>query len=112
MAELADAADSKSADLRVLGVQLPLPAPSLTKLHFNRNSSESIGSARSRPGALQRKSGSDGRFPPARQRDLECSSQLLQAFAHPAQSNSERTHPILSSLFQDFGRHSFSVVRN
>jgi hypothetical protein len=27
MAELADAADSKSADLRVLGVQLPLPAP-------------------------------------------------------------------------------------
>jgi hypothetical protein len=29
MAELADAADSKSADLRVLGVRLPLPAPSL-----------------------------------------------------------------------------------
>ena len=28
MAELADAADSKSADLRVLGVRLPLPAPS------------------------------------------------------------------------------------
>ncbi len=27
MAELADAADSKSADLRVLGVRLPLPAP-------------------------------------------------------------------------------------
>ncbi len=30
MAELADAADSKSADLRVLGVRLPLPAPALT----------------------------------------------------------------------------------
>ena len=29
MAELADAADSKSADLRVLGVRLPLPAPIL-----------------------------------------------------------------------------------
>ena len=29
MAELADAADSKSADLRVLGVRLPLPAPAL-----------------------------------------------------------------------------------
>ena len=29
MAELADAADSKSADLRVLGVRLPLPAPLL-----------------------------------------------------------------------------------
>jgi hypothetical protein len=29
MAELADAADSKSADLRVLGVRLPLPAPSV-----------------------------------------------------------------------------------
>jgi hypothetical protein len=29
MAELADAADSKSADLRVLGVRLPLPAPPL-----------------------------------------------------------------------------------
>src|SRR5438270_14013976 len=29
MAELADAADSKSADLRVLGVRLPLPAPML-----------------------------------------------------------------------------------
>jgi hypothetical protein len=26
---LADAADSKSADLRVLGVQLPLPAPQI-----------------------------------------------------------------------------------
>ena len=30
MAELADAADSKSADLRVLGVRLPLPAPART----------------------------------------------------------------------------------
>jgi hypothetical protein len=30
MAELADAADSKSADLRVLGVRLPLPAPTQT----------------------------------------------------------------------------------
>src|SRR5512146_2618987 len=29
MAELADAADSKSAGLRPLGVQLPLPAPQL-----------------------------------------------------------------------------------
>jgi hypothetical protein len=29
MAELADAADSKSADLRVLGVRLPLPAPAV-----------------------------------------------------------------------------------
>jgi hypothetical protein len=28
MAELADAADSKSADLRVMGVRPPLPAPS------------------------------------------------------------------------------------
>jgi hypothetical protein len=28
MAELADAADSKSADLRVMGVRFPLPAPS------------------------------------------------------------------------------------
>jgi hypothetical protein len=32
MAELADAADSKSADLRVLGVRLPLPAPT-SKTH-------------------------------------------------------------------------------
>jgi hypothetical protein len=32
MAELADAADSKSADLRVLGVQLPLPAPFKSEL--------------------------------------------------------------------------------
>src|SRR5271167_1100204 len=31
MAELADAADSKSADLRVLGVQLPLPAPTVSR---------------------------------------------------------------------------------
>ena len=31
MAELADAADSKSADLRVLGVRLPLPAPSTNR---------------------------------------------------------------------------------
>jgi hypothetical protein len=30
MAELADAAGSKSADLRVLGVRLPLPAPAQT----------------------------------------------------------------------------------
>jgi hypothetical protein len=30
MAELADAADSKSADLRVLGVRLPLPAPRIS----------------------------------------------------------------------------------
>src|SRR4051794_3684321 len=29
MAELADAADSKSADLRVMGVRFPLPAPRL-----------------------------------------------------------------------------------
>jgi hypothetical protein len=35
MAELADAADSKSADLRVMGVRPPLPAPAL-------NSSRSI----------------------------------------------------------------------
>jgi hypothetical protein len=40
MAELADAADSKSADLRVLGVRLPLPAPrffprsSVSRLRF------------------------------------------------------------------------------
>jgi hypothetical protein len=34
MAELADAADSKSADLRVLGVRLPLPAPLLYILHY------------------------------------------------------------------------------
>jgi hypothetical protein len=33
MAELADAADSKSAGLRPLGVQLPLPAPS-RQLYF------------------------------------------------------------------------------
>jgi hypothetical protein len=35
MAELADAADSKSADLRVLGVQLPLPAPNIFSFAFN-----------------------------------------------------------------------------
>ena|SRR5882757_3814113 len=35
MAELADAADSKSAGLRPLGVRPPLPAPSQT-LHFSR----------------------------------------------------------------------------
>src|SRR5229473_1622387 len=33
MAELADAADSKSADLRVLGVRLPLPAPTCNPFH-------------------------------------------------------------------------------
>jgi hypothetical protein len=32
MAELADAADSKSADLRVLGVRLPLPAPKMFEI--------------------------------------------------------------------------------
>jgi hypothetical protein len=32
MAELADAADSKSADLRVMGVRPPLPAPSFVLL--------------------------------------------------------------------------------
>ena len=31
MAELADAADSKSAGLRPLGVRLPLPAPKILK---------------------------------------------------------------------------------
>ncbi len=36
MAELADAADSKSADLRVLGVRLPLPAPNKTPQVFKR----------------------------------------------------------------------------
>ena len=34
MAELADAADSKSADLRVLGVQLPLPAPAQSSFAY------------------------------------------------------------------------------
>ena len=34
MAELADAADSKSADLRVLGVRLPLPAPLQTPTKY------------------------------------------------------------------------------
>ena len=33
MAELADAADSKSADLRVMGVRPPLPAPSSKNLY-------------------------------------------------------------------------------
>ena len=33
MAELADAADSKSADRKVVGVRPPLPAPSI----FNKN---------------------------------------------------------------------------
>src|ERR1700723_3164209 len=45
MAELADAADSKSADLRVLGVRLPLPAPIL-KTHSRcdcRASASSVG---------------------------------------------------------------------
>ena len=36
MAELADAADSKFADLRVLGVRLPLPAPTLSPFGFRR----------------------------------------------------------------------------
>ena len=36
MAELADAADSKSADLRVLGVRLPLPAPAQKTLQNKR----------------------------------------------------------------------------
>jgi hypothetical protein len=36
MAELADAADSKSADLRVLGVRLPLPAPHFPRTIVNR----------------------------------------------------------------------------
>ena len=35
MAELADAADSKSAGLRPLGVRLPLPAPALL-FYFER----------------------------------------------------------------------------
>jgi len=35
MAELADAADSKSADRKVMGVQFPLPAPIYNYLfHF------------------------------------------------------------------------------
>jgi hypothetical protein len=36
MAELADAADSKSADLRVLGVRLPLPAPGFDRLALHQ----------------------------------------------------------------------------
>src|SRR6476646_1532662 len=35
MAELADAADSKSAGLRPLGVRLPLPAPTFTDRFWN-----------------------------------------------------------------------------
>src|ERR1019366_4866587 len=40
MAELADAADSKSAGLRSLGVRLPLPAPALSRSLVNRGSSQ------------------------------------------------------------------------
>ena len=56
MAELADAADSKSAGLRVLGVRLPLPAPFILvaalqtadKLRVNQHSAApgAAGSAR------------------------------------------------------------------
>src|SRR5439155_20873553 len=35
MAELADAADSKSAGLRPLGVRLPLPPPSLNPFRYS-----------------------------------------------------------------------------
>jgi Glycosyl hydrolase family 36 C-terminal domain len=42
MAELADAADSKSADLRVLGVRLPLPAPFAILVLPNPSASRSV----------------------------------------------------------------------
>ena len=38
MAELADAADSKSADRKVVGVRPPLPAPKKTKSKSNKMS--------------------------------------------------------------------------
>ena len=46
MAELADAADSKSAGLRPLGVRLPLPAPNLA-LCFEGAANASLVSCRS-----------------------------------------------------------------
>src|SRR5581483_6777437 len=42
MAELADAADSKSADLRVMGVRPLLPAPSLNSSHSHEHGRCSI----------------------------------------------------------------------
>ena len=49
MAELADAADSKSADLRVMGVRPPLPAP---RFDFRRSASRIVVVPRSRQRAL------------------------------------------------------------
>jgi hypothetical protein len=57
MAELADAADSKSADLRVLGVQLPLPAP-LTKAALDAGLKH-VGSSANELGELSRKMSCD-----------------------------------------------------
>jgi hypothetical protein len=49
MAELADAADSKSADLRVLGVRLPLPAPLKSMALRIKASSDSLFYAKTMP---------------------------------------------------------------
>jgi hypothetical protein len=38
MAELADATDSKSVDLRVMGVRPPLPAPNLSLCFYEQRS--------------------------------------------------------------------------
>src|SRR3954454_14939951 len=46
MAELADAEDSKSADLRVLGVRLPLPAPALEPVVQSRQLASRSGGAK------------------------------------------------------------------
>jgi hypothetical protein len=50
MAELADAADSKSADRKVVGVRPPLPAP--TKLKNKPNKMSKLGAIPSLGGVL------------------------------------------------------------
>ncbi len=51
MAELADAADSKSADLRVMGVRPPLPAPISSLLSVVRQAVP-VGNAETQPPTL------------------------------------------------------------
>ena len=45
-------------------------------------------------------------------RNLECASQLAQTLTHPSQTNSQRPHPVLITLFQYLARHSFPLVSN
>src|ERR1700730_7221034 len=84
MAELADAADSKSAGLRPLGVQLPLPAPTTKAaldavpkhLHLHRTARAGL----PRNAACDRSVTRDGRTPAKILRSM--ASSICRFFRH------------------------------